>query len=135
MVKSAKTVFGLVIFSTAAVVAVKTATVYEMPKSQTIIISVIGTENRAVDARIVTDGIERKHHGMIPVEFTVEAHRLSWEVKRLDGPENETFKVTVHTPSQENWGGSAESYQVLCGGSVGASGLRRKRAWLGRFHE
>lgn len=135
--KRSKTKIILAVLSVAAAVAfaVKIATLWESPTPQAITIEVTGIQGRAVEARVDADGRERTLKGTIPTAFTVEAHRISWEVRRLDGPEEELFKVAVHIPSHKNWGGSAENYQHLRGGSVGPSGLRRSRAWHGRFYE
>ena len=134
--KHSKTRIVLTVLSIGAIaLAVKIITLWESPTSQAITIEVTGTKGRAVVARIYADGKEQTLKGTIPTEFTVQAHRISWDVKRIDGPEKEIFKVAVHIPSEKNWGGSAENYQQLRGGSIGPSGLRRSRAWHGRFHE
>jgi len=134
--KRLKTTFTLVLIGIAVVCVVRVATLWETPQPHDFTIEITGTEGRAVEARIEVDGDERFLKSTIPAKFTVEAHRLSWEVKRLDGPEQEKFKVAVRTPLERDWdGGSAESDRVLRGGLVGPSGLRRSRAWHGRFHE
>lgn len=131
-----KTKIILTVLGFAAVaLAVKIVTLWESPTPQAITIEVTGTDGRAVEARIDADGKEQTLKGTIPTAFTVEAHRISWEVKRLDGPEKELFKVAIHIPSHNNSGGSAEDHQQLRGGAVGPSGLRRSRAWHGRFYE
>ncbi|PAY15572.1 hypothetical protein CKO51_31080 [Rhodopirellula sp. SM50] len=121
--------FGIV------VVAVNVAIRWETPKPQKLIIEVTGTEGRSVEAKIHADGSERTLKGAIPTEFAIEAHQLSWEVTRIDGPEKEKFQVAVHSASVKNWGGAAENFHVVRGGSTGPSGLRHKRAWLGRLRE
>ena len=129
--KIALAAFGIVV----VVIAVNIAIRWQTPTPQKLIIEVTGTEGRAVEANIQADGNERTLEGTIPTEFAIEAHQLSWEVTRVDGPEQEKFQIAVHTPSVKNWGGSAEDFKVLRGGSIGPSGLRHKRAWLGRLHE
>ncbi|QDU39410.1 hypothetical protein Mal4_37550 [Maioricimonas rarisocia] len=124
-------VFGIV----AVVIAVNIAIRWETPKPEKLTIAVTGTEGRAVEAKIQADGSERTLEGTIPAEFAIEAHQLSWEVTRIDGPAKEKFQVAVHSPSVKNWGGSAEDFKVVRGGSIGPTGLRHKRAWLGRLHE
>jgi hypothetical protein len=124
-------VFSIIVLA----VALKVATLWETPERQTIRIEVTGTEGRVVESRIDADGKEQTHKGKIPTEIIVDGHRVSWEVKRIDGPEREKFKVAIHTPEDRYGGGSAENYRVLRGGLVGPSGLRRSRAWHGRFDE
>lgn len=129
--KTALAVFGVV----GLIVALNIAIRWKTPEPQEITFAVTGISGRTIEARLNVDGNERSVNGTIPTEFTVHAHHVSWEVERRDGPEEETFKVAVHTSSQENWGGFAEGHQIVRGGSIGPSGLRRKRAWLGRLHE
>lgn len=118
-----------------SIVVVNIAIRWETPKPQELTIAVTGTRGRTIEARLNIDGNESFVNGAIPAEFTVIAHQLSWEVERLDGLEKELFGVAIHTSTQQNWGGFAEGSRIVRGGSVGPSGLRRKRAWLGRLHE
>lgn len=115
--------------------AVKIYTLWEKPTPRSIVLEITGAQDQQVTVRLEADGESLTTTNTIPTRVPINAHRLSWEIATIIGPDKPRFRVAVHVDGQQSAGGFAEGDRVLEGGLVGAEGLRRQRAWHGRYYE
>ncbi len=134
--KTTKTKIATGILAVAVIaVAVKIFTLWEQPTPRSIVLEITGAEGQQVTVKLEADGESLTTTNTIPARVPIDAHLLSWEVATINGPDDGRFRVAVHVDDQQSAGGFAEGGRVLVGGLVGAEGLRRQRAWHGRFYE
>ena len=100
------------------------------PVPRTVAINVLGPPGAKVKATCEADGEMRElGEKTVPAEFVVSAHTLSYEVRRVDGGE-EQISVTVHIDGVRKL--EAKALGGVQGGLVGSSYFNFDRKyWIG----